>query len=96
MSKIKIHVLHTGEVCVAPELPFGGEKCNLIKASGFFGKQSDRLWLPVSCYYIEHPKGKILVDTGWNRSMSPNGIFDKNAQIKSLGSPLLLESIKES
>lgn len=31
---MKIHVLHTGEVCVSPYLPFGGENCNLIKASG--------------------------------------------------------------
>ena len=38
---------------------------------------------------IEHPKAKILVDCGWNREMSPNGEFDKAAQIKSLGSRLL-------
>lgn len=34
MSEIKIHVFHTGMVCVAPELPFGGEHCNPVKASG--------------------------------------------------------------
>lgn len=89
MSEIKIHVLHTGQVRVSPYLPYGGEHCNLIKASGVFGKKADRLWLPVSCYLIEHPKGKILVDTGWHREMSPNGTFDVKAQIKSLGSPLL-------
>lgn len=89
MEKIKIHVLHTGKVCVAPELPFGGDKCSVLKASGIFGKKTDRIWLPVSCYYIEHPRGKILVDTGWNRSMSPAGRVDRKAQIKSLGSLLL-------
>lgn len=89
MSEIKIHILHTGSVCVSPYLPYGGEHCNIIKASGIFGKKSDRLWLPVSCYLIEHPKGKVLVDTGWHRDMSPNGVFDKKAQIKSLGSPIL-------
>jgi len=89
MSKIKIHVLHCGEVCVAPALPFGGEKCSLIKASGLLEKKENRLWLPVSAYYIEHPKGKILVDCGWHRDMSPEGKFDKKAQIKSLDSPLL-------
>ena len=86
MSNIKIHVFHTGEVCVAPDLPFGGDNSNAIKASGVFGKKEDRLWLPVSAYLIEHPKGKFLVDTGWAREMSPNGEFDKQAQIKSLGS----------
>ena len=79
----------TGEVCVAPDLPFGGDNSNAIKASGVFGKKEDRLWLPVSAYLIEHPKGKFLVDTGWAREMSPNGEFDKKAQIKSLGSVML-------
>lgn len=91
MSDIKIHVFHTGEVCVAPDLPFGGDNSNAIKASGVFGKKEDRLWLPVSAYLIEHPKGKFLVDTGWARDMSPKGEFDRKAQIKSLGSVVLYE-----
>lgn len=86
---IKIHVFHTGSVCVSPNLPFGGEHCSPLKASGILTPRSKRLWLPVSAYLIEHPKGKILVDTGWDRSMSPNGVYDKKAQIKSFGSPLL-------
>lgn len=86
MAEIKIHVFHTGEVCVAPELPFGGEDCSIIKASGVFAKKSDRLWLPVSAYLIECAHGKILFDCGWHRDMSPDGVFDKKAQVKSLGS----------
>lgn len=86
MTKIRIHVFHTGEVCVAPELPFGGEHCSTIKASGVFVKKSERLWLPVSAYLIECDHGKILFDCGWHRDMSPDGIFDKGAQVKSLGS----------
>lgn len=88
-GSIKIHVLHTGEVRVSPYLPFGGDNCSLLKASGMFTPKSKWLWLPVFSYYIEHPKGKILFDTGWNREMSPNGEFDKKAQIRSLGSRLL-------
>lgn len=86
---IKIHVMHTGEVCVSPYLPFGGDDCNIIQASGLFQKKENRIWIPVSVYLIEHPKGLILVDTGWHRDMSPEGKFDKKAQIKSLGSHLL-------
>ena len=86
---IKVHVLHTGSVCVSPDLPFGGEHCSPIKASGVFGRKQDRLWLPVSAYLIEHPRGLILVDTGWHRDMSPDGTFDKKAQVASLGSKLL-------
>lgn len=84
--RFKIHVLHAGEVCVAPELPFGGENCSTLKASGLFAKKSSRLWLPVSAYLIECPHGNVLLDCGWHRAMSPNGELDKNAQIRSLGS----------
>lgn len=45
--------------------------------------------MPVSVYLIEHPKGLILVDTGWHRDMSPEGVYDRQAQIKSLGSRVL-------
>jgi glyoxylase-like metal-dependent hydrolase (beta-lactamase superfamily II) len=86
---IKIHVLHTGEVRVSPYLPFGGDNCNLLKASGMTTPQKDWIWLPVSVYLIEHPKGLILVDTGWHRDMSPEGVYDRAAQIKSLGSRVL-------
>lgn len=88
MEKIKIHVLHTGEVRTSPYLPYGNG-CSIIKASGFTTPKSKWIWMPVSVYLIEHPKGLILVDTGWNRDMSPNGEYDKKAQIKSLGSYIL-------
>ena len=86
---MKIHVLHTGEVRVSPYLPFGGDNCNLLKASGMTTPKEDWIWLPVSVYLIEHPKGLILVDTGWHRDMSSEGVYDKAAQIKSLGSRIL-------
>lgn len=89
MKEIKISILHTGSVCVAPALPFGGENKNPLKLSPIMIRKKDRLWLPVSSYLIEHPKGKILFDCGWHRDMSPNGEYDKMAQIRSLGSKAL-------
>ena len=89
MSNIKIHVMRTGEVRVSPYLPFGGDRCSMLKASGLTTPKKDWLWLPVFSFLIEHPKGKILFDAGWSREMSPNGVYDKAAQIKSLGSRLL-------
>lgn len=86
---IKIHILHTGEVCVSPYLPFGGDKCSIIKASGLTTRKKDRLWLPVTCYLIEYDNKKVLVDCGWHREMSPDGKYDVKAQIKSLGTPML-------
>jgi hypothetical protein len=86
IMSIKVHVYHTGEVCVASALPFGGEHCSTLKASGLFDKKSERLWLPVSAYLIEYEKKKILFERGWHREMSPTGVYDQKAQIKSLGS----------
>ena len=89
---MKVHVLKAGEVRVSPYLPFGGENCGMLKAAGFTTPKSKWIWVPAFCYLIEHPKGKILVDTGWHRDMSPNGEYDKQAQIRSLGSRLLYMS----
>lgn len=88
MAEIKIHILHTGMVRTSPYLPYGNG-CSIIKASGITTPKSKWIWMPVSAYLIEHSKGLILFDTGWSRGMSPNGEYDKRAQIKSLGSPLL-------
>lgn len=89
MSEYKIHVLQTGKVRIEPELAFGGDHCSLAKASGFTLKRSPRIWLPVSVFLVEAPQGLLLLDTGWDRSMSPAGVFDKRAQIDSLGSKIL-------
>ncbi len=47
----------------------------------------------------QYTHGKILLDTGWNRDMSPNGTLDRDAQIASLSwirtmslDPLCVES----
>lgn len=92
MGRTTIHIFHTGRVFVSPNLPYGGDHCSFIKASGFFSSKKDWIWLPVSSYLIEHEKGLVLVDCGWNRTMSPDGVFDKKAQIKSLDSPILFRT----
>ena len=86
MSEIKIHIFHIGKVCVAPELPFGGKHYSALKASGVLDRKSKRLWLPVSAYLIECAHGNVLFDCGWYRDMSPYGVFERRAQICSLGS----------
>ncbi len=74
MSEIKIHILHTGMVRVDKALPFGGEEksWNPIAYTGIGRSMKHQIWLPVSCYLIEHPKGKVLIDTGWHTAMRGN------------------------
>lgn len=74
-KKIKIHVFHTGEVGVDPAVPFRDVSRNPIAYTGLFRSPKRRIWLPVSAYLIEHPKGLILIDTGWHRDV-------RNDQIK--------------
>lgn len=67
MSKqIKIHVLHTGLVKVDKGLPFHDDFRNPLAFTGLFRSHKNKILLPVSSYLIEHPKGLILIDTGWN------------------------------
>lgn len=74
MSEIKVHIIHTGEVRVDEALPFGGEvkSWNPIAYTGLGRSIKHQIWLPVSCYLIEHPKGKVLIDTGWHTHMRGN------------------------
>lgn len=81
MNKILIHVLRCGYVYTTKWLPFNKEHVSMAKGAGVFVPTKDWEWLPVCCYYIEQPKGKVLVDTAWSRRMSPDGIEDKQAQI---------------
>lgn len=60
---IKVHVIHTGKVCVDIGVPL--KQKNPFAITGFFRGEKNRVWLPVSVYLIEHPKGNILIDTGW-------------------------------
>lgn len=63
---IKIHVLQTGRVCVDIGVPL--KQKNPFAVTGFFRSAKHRVWLPVTTYLIEHPKGLVLIDTGWNTS----------------------------
>lgn len=66
-GSIKIHILHTGLVQVDKALPFHGLFRNPLAFTGIFRSQKNQMILPVSSYLIEHPKGLILIDTGWNK-----------------------------
>lgn len=84
---MRIHIFETGKVYVSRIVPFGAKNAFDRVASVLL--KSRWVWLPVFSYLIEHPKGLILVDTGWDRSISPEGVFDRSAQAPSLASRLL-------
>ncbi|MBM7642707.1 N-acyl homoserine lactonase family protein [Streptococcus loxodontisalivarius] len=71
---IKIHVLHTGTVIVDEALPFHHDSDSKIAWTGLFSSKKHQIAIPVSVYLIEHPKGLVLIDTGWHTDNRTNQI----------------------
>lgn len=63
---IKIHVLHCGRVRIDRALPFKEDTLHPLAYTGWFRNPVFKIWLPVCSFLIEHPKGLVLVDTGWH------------------------------
>ena len=61
---IRLHILHTGSVRVDRAIPC--HERNPLALTGFLRGKDKKLTLPVSCYLIEHPKGRLLLDTGFD------------------------------
>ncbi|EPG65730.1 N-acyl homoserine lactonase family protein [Leptospira wolffii] len=77
-AKIKIHILHLGDTLVDESVIFNpeGKKLNPIHALGLFRSQKHKIKIPVTAYLIEHPKGKILIDTGFHKDVRRHPIKD--------------------
>lgn len=69
---IKLHVMHCGTVGTDETVPDRERSKNPYAFSGVLRGERHRVWLPVYAYLIEHPKGKILVDTGWHTEVRTN------------------------
>ena len=85
---MKLHVLHCGTIRVSEAMPFGGEPGLKTTARLLAAPDRERVTLPVCAYLIEHPRGLVLVDTGWCRAISPDGEYDAAAVAKLLPAPL--------
>ena len=65
-DSIKVHVMKCGEVGVDPAVPLRKVSKNPIAYTGLFRSKKRRIWIPVFTYLIVHPKGNVLIDTGWS------------------------------
>ncbi|WP_288846617.1 N-acyl homoserine lactonase family protein [uncultured Fructobacillus sp.] len=81
-SKIKIHILRTGLVKLDKALPFHGQARNPLAFTGVFRSEVNQLILPVSSYLIEHPKGLVLIDTGWHTNIRQGNWQELGLQTK--------------
>ena len=82
---IKIHVLPCGEVGVDPAVPDRSISKNPLAYTGLFRSSEKRIWLPVKAFLIDHPKGTVLVDTGWDSAV-------RDHPVKTLSFPLWFAS----
>ena len=87
-NSIRIHPLCCGYMQVSETVPLGNGKSVKNSASQMLTKTDRRMKLPVFAYLIEHPDALILVDTGWCRDLSPQGVYDPAAVKKVLPSHL--------
>ena len=85
---MKLHILRCGSISVSPSVPFGNALSLSHTARQLFTSAEKRVELPVWAFLIEHPRGPILVDTGWCREISPRGVYDPKAVLKILPAPL--------
>ncbi|WP_274363747.1 N-acyl homoserine lactonase family protein [Paenibacillus thermotolerans] len=72
MKTANIHVLHTGQVYIDRALAFEEKTLHPLPFTGWLRPASKKSWVPVSSYLIEHPKGLLLIDTGWHEDMRSN------------------------
>lgn len=69
---IKIHILPCGSTIVDEALPFCNKSRNPLAFTGLFCGKKHKISVPVTAYLIEHPKGLVLVDTGWDTAIREN------------------------
>ncbi len=71
MSEIRLHVLECGRTSLDYELALTGHPEQLLRRSR---PENVRRWLhhPIYAYVIEHPEGRILVDTGVSADFERN------------------------
>ncbi len=70
--------MQIGRVVIDRALPFLEKSFHPVAFSGWFRNPANLLNMPVNAYLIEHPKGLVLVDTGW-------GAMVRDDQIEYMG-----------
>ncbi len=82
---IRVRVLRCGYAQLPENALYGsGSGVSLGRTTRqFLASSGRRVTVPVNAFLVEHPKGRVLVDCGWPRALSPNGAYDP-AAVRSL------------
>ena len=79
MSDVKIYVLHCGTITLDEKVAFGTKHPQLMKVKAQLTPERKRITLPNCAYLVVSKSGLVLIDTGWSRDISPNGVPDADA-----------------
>lgn len=86
---ILVHIFHTGSVIVDRAIPY--HENNPLAVTGLFRSKKKKITLPVSCYLIEHPQGKILIDTGWETKYANERPHRFGGMLDHISAPVIKE-----
>lgn len=87
MNKIKLHIFHTGKVRVDQAIPL--RERNPLAVTGLFRSKKKQMILPVSAYLIDHPKGKVLIDTGWDTKYATERPLQLFGMVDKVSAPII-------
>lgn len=65
----KVHIMHTGEVTFDRSLAF--KELDIVPPVGIRG-EAFQLRVPISSYFVEHPRGYVVIDAGWHEEIRTN------------------------
>lgn len=78
MASLKLYVLDLGRIRMDKSLMIA--RSNLATSSNP-NRPAETIELPIMAFYIDHPDGRVLFDTGCNpNSMGPNGRWPQSMQ----------------
>ena len=66
---MNIKTIKTGSVLVSPAIPNGSAHWFKYAYTGLFQLRSNRITVPVKCFYITIGSHHILIDTGWSKEV---------------------------
>ena len=90
MDKIKLYLFHTGKVRVDRAIPL--HERNPLAVTGLFRGKAKQMILPVSAYLIVHPKGNVLIDTGWDTKYAHERPKQLLGMVDQISAPLIEEN----
>lgn len=87
MDKMVLHIFHTGKVRVDQAIPL--HERNPLAVTGLFRNRKKQMILPVSAYLIEHPKGNVLIDTGWDTKYAVERPKELLGMVDKISAPII-------